>query len=209
MPVQAYQDLYDNKDGMRDDFVAFWYVLVRVVPGLVELDCGIRAETSRQFKGKKVLGFELINEPFAGDVYSDPLMFIPGEAGSKNLMPLYDATIPAILAVDPDRLVFYEPVTWGMVRASQCHPRCDPVDRMPCIRRFLTTRTLARASRMYQAARKTQRTVFYPSMRIAGPLTLGTVPLQSYGRRPVTASSTPKCLGLSRRILLTLVARPF
>eukprot|EP00045_Choanoeca_perplexa_P006291 m.53458 g.53458 ORF g.53458 m.53458 type:complete len:485 (-) comp13565_c0_seq2:83-1537(-) len=94
---EAYQDLYDNHNGMRDDFVAFW------------------TETARQFKGKKVLGFELINEPFAGDVYKNPLLFLPGEAGSKNLMPLYDATIPAILAVDPERLVFYEPVTWGMI----------------------------------------------------------------------------------------------
>ena len=113
--------MYDNRDGMRDDFIAFWYVgtcqaldVTSFAPCITQL-CS-RAETARQFKGKKVLGFELINEPFAGDVYKNPLLFIPGESGSKNLMPLYDATVPAILEVDPDRMIFYEPVTWGMVR---------------------------------------------------------------------------------------------
>jgi endoglycosylceramidase len=94
---QAYQDLYDNHDGMRDDFVGFW------------------RETTAQFRGTPLLGMELINEPFAGDIYKDPLLLLPGRAGAENLEKLYDAVAPTIRATDTDRLIFYEPVTWGMV----------------------------------------------------------------------------------------------
>ncbi|EDQ88157.1 uncharacterized protein MONBRDRAFT_9488 [Monosiga brevicollis MX1] len=94
---QAYQDLYDNHAGMRDDYVAFW------------------VETARQFRDLPVLAYELINEPFAGDIYADPLLLLPGEAGAKNLQRLYDAVAPAIYEVDPTALLMYEPVTWGMI----------------------------------------------------------------------------------------------
>ena len=41
--AQAYQDLYDNTNGMRDDFIAFW------------------EETARRFKDVDgVLGYELM-----------------------------------------------------------------------------------------------------------------------------------------------------
>lgn len=43
-----------------------------------------------QFKGNpNVIGFELINEPFAGDFYRDPLLMYPGVADKKNLQPFY------------------------------------------------------------------------------------------------------------------------
>ena len=57
----------------------------------------------------------MINEPFAGDVYKNPLYFVPGEAGSKNLMPMYDNIAKAIREEDETHIIFFEPVTWGMV----------------------------------------------------------------------------------------------
>jgi endoglycosylceramidase len=45
---QAYSDLYHNVRGMRDDFAAFW-----------------RA-TAHRFANSSILGYEIINEPFAG-----------------------------------------------------------------------------------------------------------------------------------------------
>eukprot|EP01126_Amoeba_proteus_P055817 TRINITY_DN6951_c0_g2_i3.p1 TRINITY_DN6951_c0_g2~~TRINITY_DN6951_c0_g2_i3.p1 ORF type:complete len:466 (-),score=64.19 TRINITY_DN6951_c0_g2_i3:49-1446(-) len=95
---QAYQDLYDNVGGMRDDFVNFW------------------SESSQRWKGNtNVIGYELINEPFAGDIYKDPLLLLPGNAGRWNLQPFYAFLSSAIRQNDLDHLIFYEPVTWGMV----------------------------------------------------------------------------------------------
>ena len=64
----AYQDIFDNNHGMRDDLVGFWTK---------------SAEFWKDEPG--VVGFELINEPFAGNVYKDPLLFLPAVAGSLNL----------------------------------------------------------------------------------------------------------------------------
>lgn len=95
---QAYQDLYDNTNGMLDDFIQFW------------------SKSSQFWTGNKnVIGYELINEPFAGDVYADPLLFLPGNAGRWNLQPTYEKVAPAIRQFDEQHLIFYEPVTWGML----------------------------------------------------------------------------------------------
>jgi endoglycosylceramidase len=94
----AYQDIYDNYAGMRDDLVDFW------------------VESAKRWKDHPaILGYELINEPFAGNTYLDPLLFLPGEAGRKNLMPLYNVLNEAIRKEDDNTLIFYEPVTWGMI----------------------------------------------------------------------------------------------
>jgi hypothetical protein len=58
----------------------------------------------------------------AGDIYADPLLMVPGVAGSTNLLPLYDNLNAAIRAVDDTHLVFYEPVTW--VRAAVMQQLC-------------------------------------------------------------------------------------
>lgn len=109
----AYQEVYSNKHGCRDDFVKFW------------------VESVKRWKDKKgILGYELVNEPFAGDFYADPLLLLPGEAGRKNLSPLYDIVAEEIRKIDDKHIIFYgvvsiflcifyklhsEPVTWGMV----------------------------------------------------------------------------------------------
>eukprot|EP00050_Salpingoeca_kvevrii_P001294 m.166711 g.166711 ORF g.166711 m.166711 type:complete len:499 (-) comp10338_c0_seq5:67-1563(-) len=95
---QAYQDFYNNHNGMQDAFANFW------------------RHSAKHFAGNpNVIGYELINEPWAGDVFKEPTLFEPGKAGSQNLMPLYNNLVKGIRAEDPDHLVFFEPVTWGMV----------------------------------------------------------------------------------------------
>jgi endoglycosylceramidase len=91
--AQAYQDLYDNHEGMLDDMVGFW---------------GRAAAELAATPG--ILGFELINEPFAGDFYKDPLIMAPGVAGRRNLQKMHDAVAAAIRKVDAAHLIFYEPV---------------------------------------------------------------------------------------------------
>ena len=62
-----------------------------------------------------LLGYELINEPWAGDIYGNPALLLPGIAGKLNLAPLYEVVSGAIRGVDDETIVFYEPVTWGVV----------------------------------------------------------------------------------------------
>ncbi|GMH59992.1 hypothetical protein TL16_g02943 [Triparma laevis f. inornata] len=97
-PQQAYQDIYDNNHGMLDSLINMW------------------AHTADRFKGNtNIIGYEVMNEPFAGDTYSDPTLFLPGIAGKKNLARMNEAVAKAIRAVDEDAVVFFEPVTWGMI----------------------------------------------------------------------------------------------
>ena len=95
---EAFQGIYDNVAGVRDDMTRFWTTMASV----------FRRHTN-------VLGYEFINEPWAGDIYTDPTLLLPGIAGSRNLQPLYDVLNVAIRRIDAETLVFYEPVTWGVV----------------------------------------------------------------------------------------------
>ncbi len=95
---QAYQDLYDDVDGMEDAFVQFW------------------TETSKLWAGNtNIIGYELINEPFPGNTYVDPDLLAPGIADHKNLQPFYHQLAQGIRQHDSSHLIFYEPVTWGMI----------------------------------------------------------------------------------------------
>lgn len=60
----------------------------------------------------QVIGFDLINEPWAGDTVKDPLLYVPGVADRENLQPVYAKLSESIWEVDPDRLVFFSGVTW-------------------------------------------------------------------------------------------------
>ncbi len=106
--MQAYQDLYNNTMGMRDDFVKFWSFSAMYFRDLPIIGYEVLAHHI-------LLIFKIINEPFAGDIYHDPALLLPGVAGHQNLQPFYEVVARAIRASDPDHLVFFEPVTWGMV----------------------------------------------------------------------------------------------
>lgn len=96
----AFSALYNTSTGIAD-FSAFWAAVVAAfarVPG--------------------VLGYELLNEPWAGDVLADPLLLVPGVADSVYLQPFYGAVTAAIRSAEAaagvasPRPVFAEPVTW-------------------------------------------------------------------------------------------------
>ncbi len=94
---KAFDGLYNNHGGFRDSFAAFW------------------KQTVGYFKNKPLIGYEIINEPWAGDIYAQPDLLLPGHAGAKNLLPFYDIIAEAIRSVDASHIVLYEPVTWGMI----------------------------------------------------------------------------------------------
>ncbi len=93
----AFQTLYDPDTTYQKSFLDFWQY------------------TADYFKDLPILGYEIINEPWAGDLYSDPTLLLPGKAGSKNLLPFYDIVSSKIREIDDKHLIFYEPVTWGMI----------------------------------------------------------------------------------------------
>jgi len=96
--AQGFQDLYDNTNGMLDDLANFWI------------------ESSKRWKNKSnIIGYELINEPFIGNFYKNPFLFLPGIAGKINLMPFYDKLNNKIRQTDDKHIIFYEPITWGML----------------------------------------------------------------------------------------------
>lgn len=93
----AVGNLYDNKNGLRDKFARFW---------------GYVAE---QFKDSEdIIGYELINEPWAGNIYQNPTLLIPGIADREKLGPMYDQINTEIRKHDEDRLIFFESVTWEL-----------------------------------------------------------------------------------------------
>ena len=61
------------------------------------------------------MGLEIINEPFAGDVYKDAALFLPGVADRVNLAPFYEEVAAAIRLADSSASVFFESVTWDDV----------------------------------------------------------------------------------------------
>eukprot|EP00055_Hartaetosiga_balthica_P012705 m.62515 g.62515 ORF g.62515 m.62515 type:complete len:499 (-) comp8033_c4_seq2:73-1569(-) len=92
------QRLYNNDDGLLDSFAAFW------------------GKVAQEFKAfGNILGYELINEPWAGDATNDLELMIPGVADRKNLQHVYDTVNTAIRAADQENLIFFETVTWDDV----------------------------------------------------------------------------------------------
>jgi len=112
---RAFQDIYSNTHGGLDAWADFWQ----------HTASKFRTETS-------VLGYELMNEPWAGSEFQHPTIMLPGQAGEKNLLPAYDKINAKIREVDDETIIFYEPVTWGMVfPGSFIHSTGSGFDHVP------------------------------------------------------------------------------
>ncbi|EFA75181.1 hypothetical protein PPL_11255 [Heterostelium album PN500] len=91
----AFQSLYDNYDGIQDGFIEQWQ------------------QIASTFKtSTNTIGYELINEPWAGDIFVDPFLLYPGVADKKNLQPMYDRLNTGIRSIDSEHIIFFESVTW-------------------------------------------------------------------------------------------------
>ena len=79
---RGFGKFYDNVNGVVDDFARFW------------------AFVASEFKDfDNVLGYELINEPFAGNVFDDLSEILPGIAGRKRLQPVYEKVAEGMFLV--------------------------------------------------------------------------------------------------------------
>ena len=84
----AFQYVYDK---LRDELAFFWGEVARHVA-----NCST------------VLGYELINEPWAGDTHADAQRWFPGYANRENLFPLYQRIHDSIRKYDDNSIIFFE-----------------------------------------------------------------------------------------------------
>ena len=119
---KAFQSLYDNRGGLLDGFVGFWEEVVRRFEG-ENYVLGYEVRRTAIFLGHTQLcthhtpqspqpSSQIINEPWAGDIYSDPRRIFNAE--SKLLEPFYKRVHEAIRKIDDEKIVFYEPLTYDV-----------------------------------------------------------------------------------------------
>lgn len=90
----GFQCLYENKDNLWDAFAGYWKVVAQ-----------------KFANSPSVIGYELMNEPWAGDVYKHPENLLPGVAEKNYLQPLYEYVHKAIRSVDDEKIIFFEGLT--------------------------------------------------------------------------------------------------
>lgn len=94
---RAYQDLYDNNNGLKYKFINFWKII------------------AKHFQNcSNCIGYELMNEPWAGDIFKYPWLLIPKKADLYNLQPFYDDIIKEIRKIDNNHCILFESVTWDI-----------------------------------------------------------------------------------------------
>eukprot|EP01040_Poterioochromonas_malhamensis_P004359 gene4360-4673_t len=68
---------------------------------------------AKEFKNEQsVIGYELINEPWAGDIFNEPKLLLPSVADRENLQPAYDYITDNIRKIDTESLIAFAAVTW-------------------------------------------------------------------------------------------------
>lgn len=89
---KSWQSFYDDEEEVLDGFLYFWQ------------------RVAIKFRDNPyVLGYELLNEPWAGDIYRHPSQLIPANADFKNLMPMYSVLHSVIRSYDKQHIIFFEP----------------------------------------------------------------------------------------------------
>ena len=84
--------LYDNYEGLLDQFALFWGEVARTFAGSKTWNLLHRLPhrwVHLNFTDEHVLGYEIMNEPWCGDVYEDPSLLVPGVADRRYLQPMY------------------------------------------------------------------------------------------------------------------------
>lgn len=91
---KTFQCLYKDVDNAWTSFGNYWETV------------------AQRFKGAdNVIGYELINEPWAGDVISHPELLLPHVAEKHSLQPMYEYLHKRIREVDDQKIIMYEGLT--------------------------------------------------------------------------------------------------
>lgn len=89
-----FQCLYDDKDGLWDALGGYW-----------------KKVATRFAASPNVLGYELINEPWLGDVFTDKSLLLPKQTEARFLQPMYAHVAEKIREADDEKIIFFEGVT--------------------------------------------------------------------------------------------------
>ncbi|KAJ6779534.1 hypothetical protein PWT90_09763 [Aphanocladium album] len=104
----AFGRLYNNYDGLGDAFAAYWKKLA-----------------SEYVQTSNIVGYNLLNEPWAGDTWADPSLLVPGVADHKALEGLWNRAAKQIRTVDNDTLIWFEGVTLDVLSGFNNVPLGD------------------------------------------------------------------------------------
>jgi hypothetical protein len=89
---QVFDNFYANKDGVQDGFIAYWKLV------------------AQHYKDQPYsMGYDLINEPWAGLEWPFCLLGGCGQTYVKELQPLMTRALNAIRTVDPHNIAWFEP----------------------------------------------------------------------------------------------------
>lgn len=88
-------NLYSNSYGMLDDMTAAWRAISQSVMDI----------------GAAIPFYELLNEPWAGNIYKDLSLLLWFEANNKMLLPAWDHVAAGIRANEQDRIIAAEGTT--------------------------------------------------------------------------------------------------
>ena len=91
--MSVYDSFFKNENGVLDAFVNFWKFV------------------AQKFKGRKnVLGYDLWNEPWASNLWTDLKSLIPGYIDNHILLDFYSKIDSGISEIDPDYTMLFEPI---------------------------------------------------------------------------------------------------
>lgn len=103
---EGFHALYTNKHKLLDKFTNYWRTVARTF-----------------VNNDYVLAYELINEPWPGNLYNNPLVMVPHLSELFNLQRVYDHISAAIREIDPHHPICFEPVMWlNTISAGFTHP---------------------------------------------------------------------------------------
>ena len=89
----AFQKMYTKDSHLYLEFGKFWKMV------------------AERFKSNPaVIGYDLINEPWFGDLYSDPFLIWGGKAEETQISEFFTHLHDQIRKVDQNHIIFYEPV---------------------------------------------------------------------------------------------------
>ena len=91
--MSIYDSFFKNQNGVLDAFVGFWKFV------------------ADKFKGRKnVLGYDIWNEPWASNLWTDLKSLIPGYIDNKILIDFYSHVDEGISQIDPDYTMLFQPI---------------------------------------------------------------------------------------------------
>ena len=91
--MSIYDSFFKNQNGVLDAFVGFWKFI------------------ANKFKNRKnVLGYDIWNEPWASNLWTDLKSLLPGYIDNHVLINFYSHIDEGISQVDPDYTMIFQPI---------------------------------------------------------------------------------------------------